>query len=103
MKKYKNDSGEIGVLVSYGFGAGWSTWNTPDKFYAMDRGLVQLRIKCAPIDKVEKYCNKKGFEPYMGGWEDVQIEWLPKGTRFAINEYDGSESLLLTESLNLKT
>lgn len=27
MEKYYNQNGELAVLISPGFGAGWSTWN----------------------------------------------------------------------------
>jgi hypothetical protein len=29
-----------------------------------------------------------------GGAKNVEIEWVPVGTRFVIGEYDGSESLM---------
>ena len=32
---------------------------------------------------------------YLGGLRDVEIEWVPKGARFVIDEYDGSESLTI--------
>ena len=27
VEKYYNENGELGVLISPGFGAGWSSWN----------------------------------------------------------------------------
>ena len=36
---------------------------------------------------------------YLGGMGDLKIEWLPVGTRFEIEEYDGFERLrILTPS-----
>lgn len=37
--------------------------------------------------------------PYDGGMDDLEIEWLPVGTRFKINEYDGKESLETLDDL----
>lgn len=80
----------IGVIVSSGFGAGWSTWNEPE--LALDQELVNL-IENNPYSDWLAYCEDKYPEAYLGGLEDCSVEWLPKGTRFRIDEYDGSESL----------
>lgn len=41
------------------------------------------------------FFNEIGFDncPYMGGFPDCDLEWVPVGARFRINEYDGAESL----------
>ncbi len=105
MDKYLNDLGQVGVLVSAGFGAGWSTWaaeGRDDNFYVMDRTLVEMKLKKASIDDVCLYCESlMGKAPYMGGWEDVHIEWLDKGTIFTIEEYDGDESIRLVSDLSM--
>jgi hypothetical protein len=102
-EKYVNEKGQVAVLVSPGFGAGWSTWAGGDEeFYAMDKGLIELRLRNATAGEVEKYCESvKGETPYMGGWEDVKIRWLDPGTQFTIKEYDGSESLHLISDLSM--
>ena len=33
------------------------------------------------------------------GWRGIEIEWLPVGTRFSVEEIEGSESLRLIEDL----
>jgi hypothetical protein len=42
-------------------------------------------------------------EIYVGGLEDLQIEWMPEGTQFQVNEYDGSESIEKRDSVNWHT
>ena len=37
---------------------------------------------------------------YDGGASDLEIRWVPVGSRFRINEYDGSESVVLFEEEN---
>jgi hypothetical protein len=32
--------------------------------------------------------------------EDLKVAWIPEGTLFKINEYDGSESIELKENDN---
>lgn len=99
-EKYENENGQIAVLVSGGYGAGWSTWNLPRDFLAMDKGLVELKLKEASAAEAEAYCQSKGVKGVCtGGWSQVRIEWLAEGTAFTIEEYDGSESLRLISDL----
>lgn len=101
MDKYTKD-GMVAVLVSPGFGAGWSTRaGENSEFYCMDRGLVELHMRGADRDEVQAYCALFGGEPYMGGWGDVEVEWLEPGTLFTIEEYDGAESLRLISDLSM--
>jgi hypothetical protein len=53
-----------------------------------------------PVNIV-KYCvSKYSDSHYYGGADQLAIQWLPVGTRFVINEYDGSESVLTEEEMN---
>lgn len=45
------------------------------------------------IEKVAEVARRLYPEAYLGGLETLRVEWLPKGTKFIINEYDGSESI----------
>jgi hypothetical protein len=94
MEKYKNEDGKIAVLVSGGFGAGWSTWNDHGDFLAMDKTVVEMKIRGSTEDEVQEYCNGANDDaPYMGGWAGAEIEWVTEGEAFRVTEYDGSESL----------
>ncbi|WP_290738515.1 hypothetical protein [Haliea sp.] len=104
VEKYYNEEGEVAVLVSGDFGAGWSTWDSRgiESFLCMDKGLVELHLKGASEEEVEKYIkNKTGRDKYLGGWKDVEIEWLQQGTAFIIEEYDGAESIRTLDNLTL--
>lgn len=96
-EKYYDDKGNVAVLVSPGFGAGWTTWN--EKFreqLAFDRDLVERVLagnQAAAGDLAEK---KYGESVYAGGAEDLVVKWVPKGEAFEIEEYDGYESLKVT-------
>ena len=87
--------GKVAVLVSPGFGAGWSTW--------ADKGLCE-RLLFDPVVVAWVEGGKVGEVPtdhfndeylYTGGAEDLAIRWVPVGTQFRIHEYDGSESVVL--------
>lgn len=90
MKKHIKN-GKVAVLVSGGFGAGWSTWNGELGTQAIfDVDMVQALLDGQPVLPIAE---KKYPDAYHGGVEDLRVEWVPVGERFEIDEYDGSESL----------
>lgn len=93
IEKYER-AGEVAVLVSRGFGAGWSTWNYGPKAEAMifDPEIVHA-ILDDNLGKAEKIAEEKYPDTYKGGMKDLVVVWVLKGSRFEIREYDGSESL----------
>lgn len=97
MDKLYNDKGEVAVVVSHGFGAGWSTWSDVDP---MDKQYNELIVN-KDWDKLYKLCEKNSV--YAGGLEDCSIHWLKPGTKFIISEYDGAEGLELLEETPWQT
>lgn len=100
--KKKIVDGKVAVLYSPGFGAGWSTWADGEytEFLLFDERLVNLllvdnkdAIKIL-VDRVSKN------SVYTGGLCDLEVEWIPLGTRFVVDEYDGSESIRVLEDIN---
>ena len=85
-------NGKVAVAISYGFGAGWSTWNDVDP---MDARFNQLFLD-GKIAEATDLCNELDLG-YAGGAEDVEIVWLDEGTEFIVTEYDGSEGLELKD------
>lgn len=83
------------VLISPGYGAGWSTWEDP--MMAFDERLIRA-FECGISEEdMETLCvecgytNAYGDAPYMGGFSDLEVREIPSGTLFQIREYDGSE------------
>lgn len=99
MEKIVRD-GKVAVAISPGFGAGWSTWCDVDP---MDARFNQL-ILDGDLDAVRKIAEDsiKGDDEYIyvGGLDDVEIVWVPVGTAFYIDEYDGSESLVTIDKVD---
>ena len=111
VERYINEDGKVGVLISGGYGAGWSTWaDSKDReFFLFDRGLVALALDKeaanGPFDKttqwliemnteeLEVYLKENGVDSFTGGWAGVYVKWMDQGTEFIVEEYDGSESL----------
>ena len=90
--------GKVAVLISPGYGAGWSTWAnagneqrmlySPEMVAAVERGdgLKELEALAASLFPGD----------YFGGLRGLCVEWVPVGQAFRIREYDGSESLELS-------
>ena len=104
VKKYFNENGDVGVLVSGGYGAGWSTWDNSENREQLlfEPTVIQMMIDDAdPLD-VEEYCESK-YEGYFGGVDGLHIVWLNPGTEFYIEEFDGAEGLIQKERHNWTT
>ena len=86
--------GKVAVLVSHGYGAGWSTWEHDERML-FDPVLAQMLLDGAGDDKIEKVAKERYPDAYLGGLDGLTVHWVPVGTRFRIEEYDGSEGLML--------
>ena len=97
--------GKVAVLVSPGFGAGWSTWayrveEDAPGFMMFDPTLVDMVERGASAETIETYVTSMHPHTYCGGASDLTIEWLPVGTAFRIHEYDGAESVEIRDDMN---
>lgn len=92
--------GKVAVIVSPGFGAGWSTWASSDiaSRIVFDPDVVAW-IEAGKVGPLPDIGSKYGDEDhfYDGGAEDLTIYWVPIGQKFRIEEYDGHETLRLEE------
>ena len=97
MEKVIKD-GKVGVLISPGFGAGFSTWGAPTEaiFNPTLIGLVENEKWQEAIDFVESTWDGV----YSGGVEDLVVAWIDEGTKFIIEEYDGAESFLFEDKID---
>jgi hypothetical protein len=94
--------GKVAVLYSPGYGAGWYTWNMQYPEILFDPSIVTF-VEKEEWDKCNAYLELKYPDIYTGGSDDLQIKWIPEGTKFIINEYDGNESIQTLESTNWLT
>lgn len=96
-----DDQGLVAVLISPGFGAGWSTWCSADsqrEAMLFDSRLVDYILQTG-TEGFGAFAESLGYDTYMGGVDDIQVEWLEPGTRFLVDEYDGSESIRTFDDL----
>ena len=100
MKMFKKD-GFTAVLVSPGFGAGFSTWGKTEM--AVDFDLIEAFIK----EDRERfmYILEEKYEGLIMSctMDDLELEWIIEGTQFMIKEYDGNERIVKVDELNIIT
>lgn len=103
-------NGETALLVSYGYGAGWSTWNSPELAY--DKRIVEWLFENAELEKqdddsylkyevvdvdikeLKEFLESIGYKDvYCGGVDGLCIQFVPQGRLVRIDEYDGAESI----------
>ena len=103
VERYYNENNELGVLYSPDYGSGWSSWNSPELAY--DKRIVEYWLNKHPnAQKMKMHLERIGYHDVrMGGYNDLKIAWIPKGTIFYIDEYDGSESIETAESCGMMT
>jgi hypothetical protein len=92
------ENGEVAVLFSPGFGAGWYTWNLDRPECLFDPDCVELVRSGADTAEIEDLARSKWAQGddyfYPGGADCLRVMWLDQGTRFRIEEYDGSENIV---------
>jgi len=91
--------GYVAVLYSPGFGAGWYSWNYECPEILFDPAIVKL-VEEKKFNELATYVTLKYPDIYTGGMKDLEVEWMPVGTEFKINEYDGAESIEYKENNN---
>ena len=97
-EKLRRD-GDVAVLISPGFGAGWYTWNTEHEGLLFDKDLVEA-VLANDREKAAQIAADKYPGCYTGGARDLNVEWVPEGARFEVEEYDGNESLHIIGNRN---
>ena len=107
---YYNDKGEIGILVSYGYGAGWSSWSEYGIKLAVDKRIIEKYNENIDDDEWRKeidsfhdndiktefqnFLSSIGYDNvYLGGLKDCELVFVPQGSAVRITEYDGNENL----------
>lgn len=98
-------NGQVAIAYSPGFGAGWSTWEfnkklTETLMFHPDIINMILSDKQSEIDEnwLITHFGEEFKDVYCGGASNLRIKWVPVGTQFRIDEYDGSESVIIPDS-----
>ena len=99
MKKLVVD-GKVAVLVSVGFGSGWSTWSSEYSTQMLFDPNVVEAVECGdvPLEDILEYLEETYPNEYFGGYDQLTIEWISEGTKFRIDEYDGAETVIFEDT-----
>ena len=93
MQKVIRD-GKVAVLYSPGYGAGWYTWSVPIEGLFHPE-LVEAVERKASSTEIKEIAERLFGDNYYGGADQLRIAWIPIGTQFRIEEYDGNESIYI--------
>ena len=93
--------GQTAVLVSPGYGAGFVTWAGDSEVSPFEPKIVELVLAGRKDQITAEWVKAELGLDYLclGGVSDLTVEWLPVGTAFRIDEYDGSESIVTLSDL----
>jgi hypothetical protein len=92
--------GNVAVIFSPNFGAGFSTWGAPREAM-FDPDLAQ-----AVLDDNEEAIGRileTKYPDYTAQNTDLRVRWVPVGTKFRIEEYDGAESVVFFDESDYHT
>ena len=91
--------GKVGVIISCGFGGGWYREEYPELIFNPKLiEMVEKNIEITPKFILDNF----GIEINRIPNRDLCVDWVDKGVKFMINEYDGQESILTIQDLTLK-
>lgn len=111
---WNDDHTKYAVLVSYGFGSGFSTWS--DAKLAYDKRVVEFwlahkdnktwmyltgDLRSKEYHEAEAFFSSIGYDYVpMLGFNDIELKWVPRGAKWIIEEYDGAESLRFRNNID---
>ena len=87
--------GRVAVLYSPGWGSGWYSCHQIEEL-VFDPSIVAW-LEAQELDKIRSYVTLRYPGKYFGGLDNLTIKWVPVGSAFRIDEYDGNESIFLKE------
>ncbi len=82
---------QVGVLVSQGYGIGWSSYSP--LVNPCDKELVKAFEEELPEESIIAIAERLYPSVYTGGLLKCVVEYVPQGTIFKIEEHDGYETL----------
>lgn len=97
--------GQVAVLYSPDYGAGWSTWNPDyDRDLIFEPAIVDMITAIDSdthewVSRAELYLTLKYPDMYIGDLTQLRVRWLPEGTQFYITEHEGRETLETHDSI----
>ena len=98
----KTVDGLVAVLYSPDFGAGWFTWHNIAELL-FDPKVVDMVLEKTSAETIELYCRTVYGDHYYGGAGELTVAWVPPGTEFLIDDYDGAETITFKDKVEWVT
>ena len=101
--------GKVALIVAPGFGAGWYSWHCYEELlflpelidFVDSKNAKKERITDAELeDIIKSFTDIDTDEEYFTA-DGLTVVWLSQGTKFIIEEYDGSERLVTLDKLGI--
>lgn len=93
IRRYINDDDKVGVIVSHGYGAGWSSWQNNDaEFLLFDKSLIELVIDNR-LAEIPKYLASQGIKLPASDLDQLNVEFINQDSYVSISCSDGFERL----------
>ena len=93
MEKYKKD-GMVAVLYTCSYGSGWYSCNKGNPDMVFDKDIV-FAVLDDDYEAAEKIAKQKYPECHLSGVSYLDVDWVPEGCAFRIDEYDGKEEVII--------
>jgi hypothetical protein len=92
--------GKVAVLYADDFGGGWYTAHQIEELLFDPEVVDMVERKVNPVEIIEYCVEHYGSDKWFQSAPDLAIQWIPEGSIFRINEYDGNESVRLQDDDN---
>jgi len=99
--------GKVGIIISPSYGGGFYSWGAPLEAI-FDPKLIELVENLNgdendPIVEEIKIYLERTYDDPFADIEDLVVVWIEEGQKFIIDEYDGAESIVFIEDLDVIT
>lgn len=92
------ESGKVAVVITNGYGGGWSSWGAP-----IELVFHPLIVEMVRNNRKNEICpewlaanfGEEYASIYCGSVHNLAVVWVPEGALFRIEEYDGWESIVM--------
>ncbi len=89
--------GKVAVLYANDYGGGWYTAHQIEELLFDPEVVDMVERKVNPTEIIEYCVEHYGNNKWFQNAPDLAIAWIPEGSIFRIDEYDGNESVRLQD------
>jgi hypothetical protein len=88
------------ILITNGYGAGWSTWNPANQECLTDPTIIAMVEANTSSTDIENKAKEMWADGYWGGGDNLKVIEVEEATDFRIIEHDGWEDIMYKTDYN---